>query len=208
MAKKKNGWIILHRDIRENEVWNNGEPFDVRSAWIDLIMMANYEDAEMIIGKTVYKIKRGQLHTSVKSLSTRWSWSFNKTRAYIRLLKSLQMIQTKSSSIGTTITLINYDKFQVSPQTNETTKSISKGTTVSTTTGTTDGTTNGTQVNNINKVKETERKEKKKKDIGISSTGIPYDHVETVDGEQWFCWKDEQGGWHMENAKKEEYPRW
>lgn len=208
MANKKNGWIKIYRDIWDNKLWNSNEPFDVRSAWIDLILMANHEDAEIVIGKTVHKIKRGQLHTSAKSLSTRWTWSLNKIRAYIRLLKDLGMITTESTTHGTTLTIVNYSKFQDLPHTEGTTKGTSKGTTNGTTNGTSKGTTNGTQTRSIKKAEAKERKKKEKGTLGISSDGTPYDHTEEVDGVTWYCWKDAEGSWHMENESKEEYPRW
>lgn len=39
MADK--GWVKIHRAIEDSGIWQHKEPFDKRSAWIDLIMMAN-----------------------------------------------------------------------------------------------------------------------------------------------------------------------
>ena len=46
MAK---GWISIHRKIQDSEIWNSSEPFDKRSAWIDLLLLANHEDNTIMI---------------------------------------------------------------------------------------------------------------------------------------------------------------
>ncbi len=48
MAK---GYISIHRKIWNSDIWNSNEPFDVRSAWLDLVLMANHKDKKMIYGK-------------------------------------------------------------------------------------------------------------------------------------------------------------
>ena len=36
------GWVKIHRKIISNPLWSS-EPFDKARAWIDLIILANYE---------------------------------------------------------------------------------------------------------------------------------------------------------------------
>jgi hypothetical protein len=39
------GWIKLYRKLWDDEIWDDElEPHNKRSAWIDLLMMANHED--------------------------------------------------------------------------------------------------------------------------------------------------------------------
>ena len=99
-------------------------------------MMANHADNECVMGKSVIKIQRGQLHTSYLNLAKRWRWSVNKVRRYFGILDELGMVHTNGTPNGTTVTLVNYDVFQNQRHTNGTTN----GTTNSTTNGTTDGT--------------------------------------------------------------------
>lgn len=111
MAANK-GWICLHRSIQESSIWNNDEPFDRRSAWIDLILSANHEDREIMFDSHVRIVKRGQLITSVRKLSEKWSWSEKRTLKFLRLLEEAKMISKNSDNRATLLTVLNYAKYQ------------------------------------------------------------------------------------------------
>ena len=100
MAK---GYILLHRQIWENEIWQDTEPFNKRDAWIDLLLMANHSDKEMLSGTKTVKIERGQIHTSVQNLAKRWRWNPKRVRRFIGLLCDLEMVQAKGSAKGSTV---------------------------------------------------------------------------------------------------------
>lgn len=118
MADKDKGFIALFRSIQENELWEMDEPFDRRSAFVDLIMMANFEEKTFVLhGSTKTTIKRGQLHTSIGKLAKRWKWSENKVRRFLALLKELDMVHSNGTPYGTTLTLVNYGKYQLSQRT-------------------------------------------------------------------------------------------
>lgn len=112
-----NGWIKLHRQIQDNTLWLSDEPFDCRSAWIDLIMMANHESREIFMNNNFITIERGQLHRSQLKLAERWHWSRERVNNYLKNLKKAGMIDftasTNGTTRGTTITIVNYDKYQV-----------------------------------------------------------------------------------------------
>ena len=110
MASK--GWIRIHRQLQDCVLWTDNEPFDRRSAWIDLLMSANHEDKSIIFDYKSTTIKRGQYLTSVRKLGERWSWSKNRVLKYLRLLENLKMITRESDGRRTVITIENYDKFQ------------------------------------------------------------------------------------------------
>lgn len=112
MAKDK-GWVKIHRQVWESAIWQAYEPFDRRSAWIDLILMANHDDKEKIIGaEETQKIRRGQVHCSTKFLANRWGWSKGKVTRFLSLLKSANMVTTQCYNGRTLITLVKYDDFQ------------------------------------------------------------------------------------------------
>lgn len=108
----KEGWISLHRKLQDCVIWSNSQPFDMRSAWVDLLLLANHRDAEIIFDYKPITVKRGQYLTSVRKLSARWSWSKNRTLKYLKLLESLQMIQRESSNQRTLLTIVKYDFYQ------------------------------------------------------------------------------------------------
>ena len=106
------GWISLHRKLQDCEIWSNSQPFDMRSAWVDLLLLANHRDVEIIFDYNPMTVKRGQYLTSVRKLSARWSWSNKRTLKYLRLLESLNMITRESNTKRTLITIVKYEVYQ------------------------------------------------------------------------------------------------
>ena len=106
------GWILLHRKLQECEIWDNSQPFDMRSAWIDLLLLANHRDVEMVFDYEPMTVKRGQYLTSVRKLGARWSWSKNRTLKFLKLLESLNMITRDSTNQRTLVTIVKYDVYQ------------------------------------------------------------------------------------------------
>lgn len=126
------GWILLYRDIWDNPLWSPNrqmnDAFDIRSAWIDLLLMANYEDKEVVYGKKVIKIRRGQTLTSYRHLAERWNWSKNTVVRYIGLLCDMGQVTKLGTQSGTLLTIVNYDKFQNRWDTKWDTKGTQSGT--------------------------------------------------------------------------------
>lgn len=158
MAK---GYISVHRKIWDTDIWKSSDPFDMRSAWIDLLLMANHADNECVRGKSVIKINRGQLHTSYDHLAKRWSWSRGKVQRFIRLLNELDMVVANGTANGTTLTIVNYGVYQDRRYANGTTNDITNGTTNRPTNGTTNGSltimnnnVSNNETNNVKKGKE------------------------------------------------------
>ena len=113
------GWIKIHRQIQNCLIWDD-KPFNMASAWIDLLLLANHEDKETIFDKKPILVKRGQRITSVRELSTRWGWGKDKTLRFLRLLESEKMIVKDSDSRRTLITIVNYGVYQDCETENET----------------------------------------------------------------------------------------
>jgi len=122
----KIGWILLHRKIQECDIWLADEPFDRRSAWVDLLLSANHDDNDMIFDGRKITIQRGQYLTSVRKLSARWGWGKNKTLNYLRLLEECEMIAREADSRRTLITIVNYDIYQSDDLKSRTVKGQSK----------------------------------------------------------------------------------
>ena len=124
------GWIKLSRQIQECDLlWDSiDEPFDRRSAWIDLLMMANHEDKEIVFNGKPLTVKMGQRMTSIRILAERWHWSVNKVRRYLELLQRLEMVHKDSDNHSTLLTIVNYGKYQVKWHTDEYTDEYTDGT--------------------------------------------------------------------------------
>lgn len=109
MATK--GWISVHRQIWDNWVWKE-KPFSKGQAWIDLLLMANHEDKKALIGNKLITVKKGSHITSIRKLCDRWGWSNTKVRSFLSLLEQDGMIDVKSDTKKTTLTIVNYSDYQ------------------------------------------------------------------------------------------------
>lgn len=126
MAAK--GWISLHRKIQECFLWGNDEPFDRRSAWIDLLLLANHKDAKTMFDGKPITVKEGQRITSIRILAQRWGWSTKKTTNFLKVLESENMIVKQSDRKKTLLTIVNYSIYQDVGNSEETQKKHSGNT--------------------------------------------------------------------------------
>lgn len=118
------GWIKLSRKIQQNDFWKSAGAFDNRSAWIDILLSASYEKSEVYnhSAKTVITIEPGQMLTSIKSLTDKWEWSYNKVSRYLDNLEQMKMISQKRTTKYTIITILNWDKYQTKERPKKTTE--------------------------------------------------------------------------------------
>lgn len=121
------GWFKIQRDIENHWIWKSSEPFDKRSAWIDLIMLANYADRKTTDGESVVLRKRGDVNYSMLFLAKRWKWDRRKVRRFLVALESDGMVSLHGTQHGTTITIENYAKWQGERATNSTTNRSTGG---------------------------------------------------------------------------------
>ena len=120
------GFIKLYRDICDHWVWSD-KPFSRGQAWIDLIMMVNYEDKTGEFDKRPIRIERGQIMTSLQKLSNRWGWSRAKCKRFLDDLETEHMLIKKRNKRGTLITLVNYGIYQGTRNTKRNTDGASDG---------------------------------------------------------------------------------
>ena len=119
-------YLTLSRELFNHPIWDD-KPFSKGQAWIDLIQLANYKDKQTIYKGEVITCKRGDVNLSILELSKRWGWSRQTVRRFLDFLENEGMCATKSTTHRTTITLINYDKFNIPCATNVTTKWATSG---------------------------------------------------------------------------------
>lgn len=123
------GFLSIDRKLFNHWIWNIKEPYDKRSAWIDLIQMATHtEHMGNNYKGEVAVLKRGEIHTSMLYLSKRWMWDRRKVKRFLSVLQMDGMLSfsstTNGSTGGTVITLENYNKYQLGGTTNSTADSI------------------------------------------------------------------------------------
>lgn len=118
MAESK-GWIKTYRKIQDCWIWLDKEPFDKRSAWIDLLLTANHSDKKLLFNGSLITVKRGQIITSIRKLSEKWKWSYDKCSRFLKILESDGMLQKESDNFRTLLTIVNYEVYQDMTCTNE-----------------------------------------------------------------------------------------
>lgn len=105
------GYIKLHRKIAEHRFWHN-DPFSRPQAWIDLILLANWDDGFVRIRGNRIDLKRGQLAGSLRFLAPRWKWSPGKVKRFLKELENDSRIEQQKNAVTNVITITNYDLYQ------------------------------------------------------------------------------------------------
>lgn len=107
------GWIKLHRKLMDSPMWTS-EPFTKGQAWVDLLMLAEYE--------TKGEYKRGSVYKSKNFLAARWKWDKRKVARFLDDLEhgskdgtiNRSTICSKNRNAhGTVVTIENYGKYQL-----------------------------------------------------------------------------------------------
>ncbi len=79
------GYIKLHRQIKENEFWLS-ERFTKAQAWIDLLLAATYKTRTVFIRGIEINLNPGELCYSKLTLSKRWKWNERTVNKYLNML--------------------------------------------------------------------------------------------------------------------------
>lgn len=106
------GWIKLPRDIVKHALWQKDEPFCWKAAFIDLMLMANFEAHTFFFNDQGVTVKAGEIVTSQEKLAARWNWSTTKVRRFLRKLKSVGEIDYQANPVMTRITLCRWGSYQ------------------------------------------------------------------------------------------------
>ncbi|HHO6616923.1 TPA: DnaD domain protein [Staphylococcus aureus] len=106
------GWISIDRSIQNHWLFKEKRTFSKFEAWIYLLMEANHSKAKVPIGNQIVTVERGQRLTSILTLSDLFSWSRFKVKTFLDLLESDGMLEVKTTSKYTLITIVNYDFYQ------------------------------------------------------------------------------------------------
>ena len=111
-GESMDGWISLYRQIKESWIWKDKEPFDKRSAWIDLLLTVNYKDKKIPFENGFIEIEKGQTLTSINQLAEKWKWSRHKVSDFLDRLEQDTMIVQVRDTRKTLISIVNYSKYQ------------------------------------------------------------------------------------------------
>ena len=150
------GYIKLHRKIWDNEFLNAEERFNRMSAWIWILTHVNYKDGSFMKNGLLIHVKRGQMFSSFVHLAAVWGWDRKTVRRFLGTLETEKMITVTGHQKGHLITVLNYNKYQASTD-SEKTEGTTEGTRNSPGQGTTEGPTTKEVKKNIKKPKKETR---------------------------------------------------
>jgi hypothetical protein len=110
---KNQGWIQLHRKIRDHALWPT-DHYSPMEAWLDILLSANHADNKIIIDGQFVIVGRGSFITSEVKLAKRWGWARKTVRKFLANLQNDQMLMKTSTSRYTTLKVQNYEVYQPS----------------------------------------------------------------------------------------------
>lgn len=104
-----NGRILIDRSITDHWIWTDANRL---KWWLDLLMLANWEDQTRLIGRKKIKIQRGQIIASISYLQQRWSVCNHTVIDFLKMLEQDDMIHKDTHNNISVITICNYDTYQ------------------------------------------------------------------------------------------------
>ena len=109
------GWIKIHRQIKDHWIWDN--PIYLK-AWLGILLTVNHDDNKVLIEGELIDCNRGQSLISlagwVKCFGK--NWTMQRVRTFFELLKQDEMITTEGLRKTTRLTVCNYDNYQFEQQ--------------------------------------------------------------------------------------------
>lgn len=123
---KEKGWISIYRKIRENWLWQQ-KPFDKAHAWIDILLSVNHKDSKVFSKGELKQVKKGSMLTSDNRLAEKWGWSRKAVRNFLSVLSSDGMVTLERTNKGTTLTVENWEMYQIMGTPKDTTWDTAEG---------------------------------------------------------------------------------
>ena len=111
------GWIKLHRKIWDSPTVTRDS--DYLAVWIYLITHATHKEYKTYFNGAKIVVKPGQLITGRKKIAEITRVSESKIKRILESFKSDQQIDQQTNPRGSLISIINWDKYQLSDQQND-----------------------------------------------------------------------------------------
>lgn len=112
----ENSWIKIYRAINKHWIWENS---DYLKWWLDILLEVNFKESKTLIGAKTFTCNRGEKLYSIDTWAKRWGTNKSKARRFLKLLESDNMIELKSETKTTRLTVCNYEGYQLERNDNE-----------------------------------------------------------------------------------------
>lgn len=103
------GWIKLHRSIKDHWIWS--DPVKLKW-WLDILLTVNHAATKVNIGFQLYECGRGQSIQSIGSWASQWGTTKDTARNFLTLLEKDGMILHEGLGKTTRLTVCNYESYQ------------------------------------------------------------------------------------------------
>lgn len=103
------GYICVPRELRTHWIWQQDKKLKM---WLDLVMLAAWEDIDVAIGNNIMTIHRGQYITSIRAISRIWGCCNQTASDFLKLLEQCKMIKREITPKMSILTIVDYDKYQ------------------------------------------------------------------------------------------------
>lgn len=110
-GKKDNGYILMHRRVRDHWLWDPAEP-RLFLWWSDILFEVNHTEATVRIGFDLIECRRGQSLNSLQTWAKRWRCDVSTVRRFFKSLEKDKMISVENLKKTTRLTVCNYDTYQ------------------------------------------------------------------------------------------------
>jgi len=115
MAEAAHGYIKLSRKLFDGGdlLWEDGTPFDSRSAWTWLLQAAAFRDGVYESPYGSDQLNRGEFVASLRYLGLRWKWGKNRVARFLaRLEKAGRIAGQRTGQHGRVYLITKYDTYQ------------------------------------------------------------------------------------------------
>jgi hypothetical protein len=114
------GWIKLHRKILKSDMWRNLNSAQ-RDVAITILLMASYDEGEAETEEGIIKTKPGQCFCSLETIREKCAKdvTIQNVRTALKKLEKWGFITNESSKKGRIITVVNWEVYQTSQQTDK-----------------------------------------------------------------------------------------
>jgi DNA-binding transcriptional regulator YhcF (GntR family) len=112
---KRLGWLKISRGIVNHWLWHDAERL---KWWLDLLLMAAWEEKQILHDTHIVTLRRGQMVASVSFLTERWKKSNKTILRFLNMLEDEGMIRREMLHRQTSIiTICNYESYQCQEET-------------------------------------------------------------------------------------------
>lgn len=103
-----NGFIKIYRSLFSNPIWTANEPFDIRSAWIDLIQRAAFVPTYIIKNRKTISLDVGEFAASERDLARDWKLTRTRVREYLGIFERLGGLNRRTAHKTTIFKLLYF----------------------------------------------------------------------------------------------------